>query len=96
MNHINILFQCLCSNATLALLHQLCRLLLQKYVIFINILQEQLLQHLLLCPSELFSGRKMYDPSADGSSSMQTKNFRPYHNDIISVYYLTAMTMRNA
>ena len=29
----------------------------------------------------------MYDPSADGSNSLQTKNFRPYHNDIISIYY---------
>ena len=29
------------------------------------------------------------DQSADGSISPQTKNFRPYHNDIISIYYLT-------
>ena len=45
---------------------------------------------------QLFLGRKMYDPSANGSSSPQTKNFRPYHNDIISVYYSTVSTIRNA
>ena len=33
----------------------------------------------------------MYDPSADGSSSPQTNNFRPYHNDINSIYYLTVI-----
>ena len=43
-----------------------------------------------------FLGRKMYDPSANGSSSPQTKNFRPYHNDMISVYYSTVSTIRNA
>ena len=37
----------------------------------------------------------MYDPSADGSSSPQTKNFRPYHNDIISVYYSCVSGKRN-
>ena len=29
------------------------------------------------------------DQSADGSISRQTNTFRLYHNDIISVYYLT-------
>ena len=68
MNDINILFQFLCSKCPLGSAPSALSTSVQKYVIFINILKEQLLQHLLLCLTGmlmrglLYSGTLISDP----------------------------------